>query len=652
MSQRSLLPALIRPDEPAEVPRGTPAALVLEGFGSPDDLGADHRRLLAGGAPWIVYSGGSAASLWMEFGAWGLVPPGTPVETALGMAAKLASRMESSREASPLTGLPGNAEISSVLEREVVSGTGTAAYIDIVDFKPFNDYRGFAAGDAAIRLLALCLSSCLPDFFVGHVGGDDFVAVGSGESFASGLEAARARFRRDVLSLYGERDRMAGGIEALDRDGGYRSFGFLDTCCVTVTGTGCRDAVELAGRAGEEKKRLKGHSPPARPWEAAPPLEDIPSWAAGSLESGLLSEDDLKAFIEACGVSRNPSMETPLRRILDDRSLAPGIRKSAAAALGRMAGPGGAEAVIESLLDPSPHVRTMAVEALPQALGAGAGPFLHRASRDRSTWVRRAALRGLGAVGAEGAAERLVEAASAGAGGRTGLDRDREASAAMEGLALLGSGKAGCALLASSTPAMRRDPWFWKALASSGGEAPALELASHASRLAPLACAALDAVDPSRVAPAAVVPLEEACTVVVDSGGFDEPALTCLSRMQGPPGRLLRSRIGDWLCTLGGRSLDILALLIETRLVELRESEVVRFVGRVLSGEPVSTSAAAAVLRAIARSGSARPGWLRKLLRHPRVEIRMAASEAVSVMLKNLVSQMREGGAEVDSDKR
>lgn len=629
----------------------SPEALVLEGFGSPDDLGEDRRRLLAGDIPWIVYSEGSTAALWMESGAWGLVPPGTPVETALGMASKLASRMESSRRASPLTGLPGNAEIASVLEREVVSGPGTAAYIDIADFKPFNDYCGFEAGDAAIRLLAMCLSSCLPGFFVGHVGGDDFVAVGSGERFASGLEEARARFRREVISLYGERDRMAGGIEALDRDGVYRSFGFLDTCCVTVTGSGCRDAVELAGRAGEEKKRLKGHSPPARPWEAAPTLEDIPRWAARSLESGLLSEDDVKAFIEACGVSRDPSMETPVRRILDDRSLAPGIRKSAAAALGRIAGPGGAGALMESLMDSSPHVRTMAVEALPQALGAGAGPLLHRAVRDRSTWVRRAALKGLGAVRAEGAAERLLEAVSAGAGGRTGLDREREASAAMEGLARLGSREAGDALLASSTPAMRRDPWFWKALASSGGEAPVLELASHAGRLEPLACAALDSVDPVTIADASIEPLEEACAAVVDSGGCVEPALSCLSRIPGRPGRLLRSRIGDWLCTLGGRSLEILAELIEARRVDLREAEVARFAGRIMSGGPVPTSAAASILRTVARSGSARPGWLRKLLRHPRVEMRMAASEAVSVMLRNLVAQGREGGVEDDPDK-
>lgn len=649
MSPSSNPPALIRADEPWEPSPGSPSALVFEGFGSPCDLGEDHRRLLAGGIPWIAYSGGSAAALWVELGAWGLVPPGTPVETALGIASRLASRMESSRGASPLTGLPGNEEIASVLEREVVAGSGTAAYLDIADFKPFNDYCGFEAGDAAIRLLALCLSSCLPGFFVGHVGGDDFVAVGSGERFISGLEAARARFRREVLSLYGERDRAAGGIEALDRDGVYRSFGFLDTCCVTLTGSGCRNAVELAGRAGEEKKRLKGQSPPARPWEAAPPLEDIPRWAARSLETGLLSEDDLKAFIEACGVSRNPSMEEPLRRILADMSLAPGIRKSAAAALGRIAGPAGSEAVRESLLDPSPHVRTMAVEALPQTMGAQAGPLLHAAAGDRSTWVRRAALRGLGAVGAEGAAERLLEAASSGAGGRTELDREREASAAMEGLARLGSREAGDALLASCDPAMRRDPWFWRALASSGGEAAILELAARVRLLDPLACSALDSVDPSRISAAAQ--LEGACTVVVDSGRFVEPALSCLSRIPGQPGRILRSRIGDWLCTLGGRSFEILAGLIEARRVDLREAEVVGFTRRIMSGGPVSASAAASILRAVAGSGSARPGWLRRLLRHPRVEIRMAASEAVSLTLRNLLSKRREGGAESDSDK-
>ncbi|HBC26950.1 MAG TPA: diguanylate cyclase response regulator, partial [Ruminococcaceae bacterium] len=51
-------------------------------------------------------------------------------------------------------------------------------YFDMDNFKAYNDAYGFEKGDCIIKLLASCMTSHLPKGqFVGHVGGDDFVAV-------------------------------------------------------------------------------------------------------------------------------------------------------------------------------------------------------------------------------------------------------------------------------------------------------------------------------------------------------------------------------------------------------------------------------------------------------------------------------------------
>ncbi len=77
------------------------------------------------------------------------------------------------KDFNPLTGLPGNKSIHRNLKKLVAGRKGTAAYVDITDFKPFNDYYGFALGDSVIRRLSHILVESLPSHFVGHIGGDD-----------------------------------------------------------------------------------------------------------------------------------------------------------------------------------------------------------------------------------------------------------------------------------------------------------------------------------------------------------------------------------------------------------------------------------------------------------------------------------------------
>lgn len=83
---------------------------------------------------------------------------------------------EKARFLDPLTGLPGNHLIEREFERIIRLDQYSVLYIDLDNFKAFNDIYGFKQGDDLILATAEILKTRLRNAFVGHIGGDDFVA--------------------------------------------------------------------------------------------------------------------------------------------------------------------------------------------------------------------------------------------------------------------------------------------------------------------------------------------------------------------------------------------------------------------------------------------------------------------------------------------
>ncbi|WP_222122607.1 bifunctional diguanylate cyclase/phosphodiesterase [Bacillus sp. FJAT-22090] len=73
----------------------------------------------------------------------------------------------------PLSELPGNLIIEQQLQQCIDATTNLSVlYLDIDNFKPYNDVYGFEKGDKVIMQLAKILKECCPtDGFVGHIGG-------------------------------------------------------------------------------------------------------------------------------------------------------------------------------------------------------------------------------------------------------------------------------------------------------------------------------------------------------------------------------------------------------------------------------------------------------------------------------------------------
>jgi GGDEF domain-containing protein len=135
-------------------------------------------------------------------------------------------------------------------------------YIDLDNFKVYNDLYGFEAGDQMILLLSRILVWAVrrhagPEGFVGHVGGDDFVAIAPAAAAERVCLAVTRVFKRLVPGLYGPEDRARGWVEGKGRDGrsGRQSLVSVSLGIVDCRG-GC-DLKQIGRRAAEVKRYAK-----------------------------------------------------------------------------------------------------------------------------------------------------------------------------------------------------------------------------------------------------------------------------------------------------------------------------------------------------------------------------------------------------------
>ncbi len=139
-------------------------------------------------------------------------------------------RAKAMRDLSPLTGLPGNFRITQELERRTERGEPYAlVHADLDNFKAFNDHYGFMRGDGVIKFTAHVLLEAQsenedPDAFVGHVGGDDFIAIVSPDIVEDFCKTVIRNFDEGILDFYDTADVLQGYIEVTDRRGERHAF--------------------------------------------------------------------------------------------------------------------------------------------------------------------------------------------------------------------------------------------------------------------------------------------------------------------------------------------------------------------------------------------------------------------------------------------
>ncbi len=138
--------------------------------------------------------------------------------------------LASNRTVSPLTGLPGNVQIHAELKKRLLrKETFSVLYLDLDNFKAYNDVYGFLKGDQIIEFTAetivnLVHSDELENTFVGHIGGDDFVAIVPGTHCEKLCQNILAYFDANVGKFFTEEDFENGYIEVENRKGIIEKF--------------------------------------------------------------------------------------------------------------------------------------------------------------------------------------------------------------------------------------------------------------------------------------------------------------------------------------------------------------------------------------------------------------------------------------------
>jgi GGDEF domain-containing protein len=172
------------------------------------------------------------------------------------------------RDQNPLSRLPGNFMINEHIAHSFDRGEKSAfCYFDFDHFKPYNDHYGFRNGDRVIVLFAeLMQKVLLNQYFIGHIGGDDFFAGATVENevefedFCTLIRSLIYQFGEDVREFYSAEDRDRGCIVTEDREGVSREFKLLSVSAVIVykdNFTSIQSAEQLQKIFAIEKKNAK-----------------------------------------------------------------------------------------------------------------------------------------------------------------------------------------------------------------------------------------------------------------------------------------------------------------------------------------------------------------------------------------------------------
>lgn len=172
------------------------------------------------------------------------------------------------RGISPLTKLPGNLPIQSELKKRLLKNQEfSVLYFDLDNFKPYNDTYGFLGGDEIIKQTAkIILKNVNSDEnihnFVGHIGGDDFVALVTNENYEEICQNIILEFDTKITDYFSDTDKERGYLEVPNRKGIIEEFPLvsLSIGIVEVSNGRFHNILEI-GEVGAQVKHLAKSTP-------------------------------------------------------------------------------------------------------------------------------------------------------------------------------------------------------------------------------------------------------------------------------------------------------------------------------------------------------------------------------------------------------
>jgi diguanylate cyclase (GGDEF)-like protein len=190
------------------------------------------------------------------------------VETHLGFqyALKELKRLYSfALDSNPMTGLPGNNTLTKRIKQALKQKEAVCViYSDLDNFKAFNDKYGFALGDEVLLFTSNIFTKVvkrvnLPDAFVGHIGGDDFIVIVPSTLAQKVADEIIQVFDKGITSFYSDEDVKANCIHSVNRQGEKQTFPLMSIslACVDLSHNRFNRFVEVNDACTEAKKKAK-----------------------------------------------------------------------------------------------------------------------------------------------------------------------------------------------------------------------------------------------------------------------------------------------------------------------------------------------------------------------------------------------------------
>jgi len=194
-----------------------------------------------------------------------LIKPPDPIDLEIRIVLALRSAAHHFN-ANALTRLPGN----KLIERELIQRLDSRHlfsfhYIDIDNFKSYNDKYGYIRGNQVIIETAKIISKNVKACgngkdFVGHIGGDDFVIITTPDKAEAIARQTIRDFDAMTLDRYSSSDIKNGSIVSRDRSGRMANIPLMSLSIAIVNNTLDRvsNLFELMDITTELKNYLKG----------------------------------------------------------------------------------------------------------------------------------------------------------------------------------------------------------------------------------------------------------------------------------------------------------------------------------------------------------------------------------------------------------
>lgn len=175
-------------------------------------------------------------------------------------------RSQRERLANSLSGLPGSILIDKEISSRLSQGNIFCLnYVDLDNFKHFNDKYGYQRGDEVILLTAGIIKVAIKKFgnkedFIGHIGGDDLIFLTTPDKVKPIAKWIIKEFDLAIPIFYDKSTRKKGFSQAIDRQGNKYKVPILTISIATVDNAKreFKSSIEMVDALTELKHYAKG----------------------------------------------------------------------------------------------------------------------------------------------------------------------------------------------------------------------------------------------------------------------------------------------------------------------------------------------------------------------------------------------------------